>query len=411
MAAPAQLLTGFAKTARTTKPDPRRRLTIRDPDSRGLFVRITPAGGRSWIAMARDPDGKQVWATIGDAAVMELSEAREIGREAVRRIKRGEPALPKPEARVAPVTFKKMAESFLDRHVHKQELRSAGEIERQFNTYIYPEWGEKPFASIRRGSVVDLLDKIEDGEAGENGDQGGPVMADRVLATLRKMFNWVEVRDEDYASPIVRGMRVSSAKGRARKRKLDDDELRALWADWSDAGAFGAFLQTCLLTAQRRGKVLTMRWTDVSEDGVWTIPAEAREKVNAGTLKLPKLAHDIIKARPVVKGNPYVFAGRGEVPMGNISHDKAELDKRVPTKEPWTIHDLRRTAKSLMARAGLRPDISERTLGHVIPGVEGVYDQHDYADEKAEALEKLAGLVKLILYPPAQNVVSIGSKS
>lgn len=422
MAAPAQLLTGFAKVARTTKPDSKRRLTIRDPDSRGLFVRITPAGGRSWVAMARDPDRKQVWATIGDAALMELSEAREKGRDAVQRIKRGESALPPTEPAKEPeplATFKEVAEDFLKRHVRKERadnkpvdapLRSAGEIERQLRVYVYPEWGAEPFVDVRRGRVTKLLNKID--------DNNGKVMADRVLATLRKLFNWVEVDaihwaggDEEYKSPIVRGMRKADAGVRTKKRILTDDELRALWADWSYAGGFGAFLQTCLLTAQRRAKVLTMRWEDVSADGVWTIPAEAREKVNAGTLKLPKLAHDIIKARPIVKDNPYVFAGRGEVPTGNISHDKAALDKRVPTKEPWTIHDLRRTAKSLMARAGVRPDISERTLGHVIPGVEGVYDQHDYAAEKGEALERLAGLVKLIIDPPAQNVVSLRVKS
>ena len=399
MTAPKQLLTGFAKTARTTRPDLKRRLTIRDPDSRGLFVRITPAGGRSWLAMARDPDGKQVWATVGDAMSMELSEARDKGREAIHRIKQGEPALPKPLPRTAPVTVKAMAESFLDRHVRKQGLRSAGEIERQFKVYIYPEWGHEAFASIRRDRVVELLDKIE--------DENGPVMADRVLATLRKLFNWAEVRDENYTSPVVRGMRISSAKGRARKRILTDDEIRALWGDWSAAGTFGAFLQTCLLTAQRRAKVLSMQWEDVSGEGVWTIHAEAREKANAGALKLPKLAHDIIRARPVVKGNPFVFAGRGAVPIGNLGNDKIKLDKRVPTKDPWTIHDLRRTAKSLMARAGVRPDISERALGHVIQGVEGVYDQHDYAAEKAEALEKLAGLVGLILNPPEGNVVEL----
>lgn len=403
MAAPKQLLTGFAKTARTTRSDPKRRLTIRDPDSRGLFVRITPAGGRSWLAMARTPAGKQVWATIGDAMVMELSEAREKGREAIERIKAGKPAFPEPEAEpAAPDTFKTVAENFIERHVKKQGLRSAGEIERQFKVYIYPEWGKEPFPSIRRARVVELLDKIE--------DENGPVMADRVLATLRKMFNWVEVRDEDYSSPVVRGMRVSSAKGRARKRILSDDEIRELWADWSTSGAFGAFLQTCLLTGQRRAKVLSMCWADMSKDGTWTIPAEAREKVNAGSLKLPKLAIEIIRARPVVENNPHVFAGRGKVRIGNLGNDKAALNKRVPTKEPWTIHDLRRTAKSLMARAGIRPDISERVLGHVIAGVEGVYDQHDYATEKAKALEKLAGTVKLILNPPKGNVIKLRKK-
>ena len=101
-------------------------------------------------------------------------------------------------------------------------------------------------------------------------------------------------------------------------------------------------------------------------------------------------------------------------PFSGFGKSKARLDKAVlsdmrkhakkgTTVEPlpnWTLHDLRRTAKTLMARAGVRPDISERVLGHVIAGVEGTYDRHSYADEKRDALEKLAAMIERILNPP-----------
>ena len=408
MAAPKQLLTGFAKTARTTKADPKRRLTVRDPDTRGLFVRITPAGGRSWLAMTRGPDGKQVWATIGDAMTMEVSEAREKAREAIQRVKDGSTAKPAPEA--PPETFETVAERFIKRWVKqggkKQDgvsLRSAGEIERQFKTYIYPKWGQRSFASIRRGVVTELVDQLV--------ENNGAVQADRVLATLSKLFNWYRQYDEDYVNPIIPEMRRSgSMKDRARERTLNDDEIRALWTDWQTAGTFGAFCQIALLTGQRRAKVQTMRWEDVSEDGVWTIPAEAREKVNAGTLKLPAAAFAIIKAQPKVKDHPFVFAGRGKKPIGSFSQQKREMAERVSV-EGWTVHDLRRTARSLMSRAGVRPDHAERTLGHVIAGVGGTYDRHGYVTEKAEALGKLAGLVDLILNPPKDNVVALPERA
>jgi integrase len=76
----------------------------------------------------------------------------------------------------------------------------------------------------------------------------------------------------------------------------------------------------------------------------------------------------------------------------------------------WTLHDLRRTAKALMVRAGVRPDISERVLGHVIVGVEGTYDRHSYAEEKRDALEKLAAMVGHILNPPTSNVTPFNQK-
>ena len=86
---------------------------------------------------------------------------------------------------------------------------------------------------------------------------------------------------------------------------------------------------------------------------------------------------------------------------------RAKKGVKVEPIPNWTLHDLRRTAKTLMARAGVRPDISERVLGHVIAGVEGTYDRHSYADEKREALEKLAAMIERILNPQPSNVVTL----
>ncbi|API58753.1 hypothetical protein BSL82_05005 [Tardibacter chloracetimidivorans] len=402
MATPANLLKGWARVVANAKPDPLKRITISDPDTRGLYVRITPKGAKTWTIVARDPAGKQVWREIGPVDEYTLEEARQKAREGVKLIKQGEEPFPAPMPKKIPDTFKFVAENFIDRHVKKQGLRTAPETERIFKKYVYPEWNkageERAFLSIKRGDVSRLLDKIE--------DENGAVMATRVLAVVSKLFNWYASREDDYSSPIVRGMGRANSRDRARKRILSDDDIRAIWKACGDLGTFGAFVRTCLLTGQRRAKVAAMRWGDI-QDGVWTIPAEAREKVNAGELKLPKQALEIINAQPVIEKNPYVFAGRGKKAMAGFSVGKRDLDEKAPLQEPWVLHDLRRTAKSLMARANVRPDISERVLGHVIAGVEGVYDRHSYAAEKADALEKLASLVDLILNPPKGNVVEL----
>ena len=111
--------------------------------------------------------------------------------------------------------------------------------------------------------------------------------------------------------------------------------------------------------------------------------------------------------QPRIAGNPFVFAGRGKGPFNSFSQRKEELEAKLPDLPPWTLHDLRRTARSLMSRAGVRPDIAERTLGHVVKGVEGVYDRHDYTPERADTLERLAHLIETIINPPDGNVVSI----
>jgi integrase len=221
------------------------------------------------------------------------------------------------------------------------------------------------------------------------------------------MTHWYQTRNDDYVTPVVRGMGRSKPHDSKRKRILDDDEIRALWKACDEMGTFGAILKCCVLTAQRRDKVTTMQWSDL-RDGVWTIAAEPREKSTAGTLRLPKTVLEVINAQPRLAGNPHVFAvGTGQGVFNSFSQRKGELDEKLPKMPPWVIHDLRRTARSLMSRAGVRPDIAERVLGHAIPGVEGVYDRHHYGDEKADALKRLAHLVNTIVHPPEGNVVSM----
>jgi integrase len=194
---------------------------------------------------------------------------------------------------------------------------------------------------------------------------------------------------------------------------LSDDELRIIWPLLSKAGTFGALLKTLLFTAQRRDEVANMVWTEIGADGIWTIPAERYKTKRSNHVPLSNAAHALIEAQPRIDGCEYVFPSRTKTPFSGFGKTKARLDKAVLLSmqgrankgtevEPlpnWTIHDLRRTAKTLMARAGVRPDISERVLGHVIAGVEGTYDRHSYADEKRDALEKLAAMVERILNP------------
>jgi integrase len=156
--------------------------------------------------------------------------------------------------------------------------------------------------------------------------------------------------DDDYVSPVTRGMRRSSTKERARERILTDDEIRTMWKAADKHGVFGALVKTLLLTGQRREKVATMRGQDVSVDDVWTIPAEAREKGNARELALPEAALQVIPSRPRLESSPYVFAGRTAGPLCNFYTGKERFDAEVKIA-PWTVHDLGRTAKSLMARA------------------------------------------------------------
>jgi integrase len=309
--------------------------------------------------------------------------------------------LPPVERKAASATFREVAGNWLKRHVEAKKLRSEREIRRCLKVYITPVWGDRDFTSIRRGDVAALLDALQDA----NGER----QADYCLAIVRGICNWHATRNEDYTSPIVRGMRKQSPSDRKRDRILDDDEIRALWEAAGNSGSFGGILRLALCTAQRRDKLMSLKWEDVT-DGVWNVPAEERQKGTGGDLKLSGLALEVINAQPRFGENPYVFAGRGDGFFNGMSKAKAAFDRRLKFAEPFVIHDLRRTARSLMARAGVRPDVAERVMGHVIGGVEGVYDRHHYNDEKADALARLATLLQSIL-EPSDRVVPLRGKA
>ncbi len=378
-----------------------KRFTKPDPELRGHYVRVSPSGAKSYVVQARHPVKKnkkgqplQVWATIGSTDLFTVAEAREEARDAIKRIKDGLDAFEPPPTK--PDSFKSVAENWMSRHVKAKGLRTEYEIARILNKHIYPILGDRDFEAIKRSDVTRLLDLVEDGS--------GARQADTVLGTLSSVMNWHAARSDDYVPPIVRGMRRDDPHAKKRARILDDDEIRRLWAAADDSGAFGVFVKLALLTAQRRQKILSMRWEDVTVDGTWEIPTEPREKGTGGALVLPEAAITVIRSQKRIGSNPFVFAGRGEGHSNAHQVHKRRFDAKVKIK-PWVIHDLRRTARSLMSRAGVPSATAERVMGHVIRGVEGVYDRHEYLEEKADALKRLAGLVETILHPPAGNVV------
>ncbi|MEZ0281592.1 tyrosine-type recombinase/integrase, partial [Methyloceanibacter sp.] len=365
---------------------PTRASAYPDPELAGHYIRVRPTGKRVFCVVARDPRGKQVWHTIGGTDLYNVAEAREAAREVIKAIKTG-------GNRDGAETFESVAGQWIKRYVEAKGLISAPDIKSYLSRVLIPAWGGREFCTIKRSDVAKLLDEVE--------DKSGVIAADYVLSIIRGICNWYATRHDDYSSPVVKGMRRSNPKERARARILEDDELRVLWAAAEKNGHFGAFVRVALLTGQRREKIVSMSWQDIV-DGEWRIPASDREKSTAGSLVLPQAALDIIQAQPRFAANAYVFAGVGANHIGGMSKRKAAFDKQAGVSG-WTIHDLRRTARSLMSRAGVRPDIAERVLGHAIRGVEGTYDRHSYREEKAHALNALAELIGNIINPPAGN--------
>ncbi len=293
-------------------------------------------------------------------------------------------------------TFKSIAEAYFAREGKK--LRTAADRRVTLERLVYPRIGFQSISAIRRSDIVRLLDRIE--------DENGPVMADRTLAYVRRVMNWHASRSDEFRSPIVRGMARTSGKERARSRILTDAELQTVWRAAEDfKGPFGALVQFLLLTSARRSEASEMTWDEISEGGDWLLPA-ARNKVKVDLVRpLSGAAESVLAKLPRIGRRGLVFTTDGERLLGGFSKFRDGLERTSGVTD-WTLHDLRRTARSLMSRAGVPSDHAERCLGHVMPGVRGTYDRHEYLEEKRRAFEALAAQIERII-DPQENVVSL----
>jgi len=356
----------------------------------GFAVRVTDNGAKSFVLVTRFPGSSNPTArAIGKVGAITLEDARALGREWLKLVAAGQdPAQVQQEAERE--TLAAICEEFLRREGPR--LRSADWLRSTLGRLVLPELGSRPVATIRRSEIIRLLDGIE--------DRCGPVMANRTLAVLGRVLNWHAGRSDDYSSPIVRGM--ARRKEVARDRILTDDELRAIWSAPASEPVYSAFVRFLLLTAARRNEVAEMRWSELSGTD-WTLPA-ARNKTGQELVRpLSGAALAILAELPHL--GDWIFTRTGNAPLSGLARFKIELDLASGT-QGWTYHDLRRTSRSLMSRAGVSSDHAERCLGHVIGGIRGTYDRHAYQDEMKLAYEKLATLIAGIV-DPQPNVVAI----
>ena len=359
-----------------------------DTQVSGLALRVTQNGHRSWTFHCT-LGGKRKRLTFGAYPAISLSAARTRADEAKAAIASGtDPSL------AATETLQHVCELYMAHEGAK--LRTAEWRKSVLDRHIYPTLGARPIAEIKRSEIVRLLDQIEEGS--------GPVMATQTLAVLRKVMNWHATRSDDFLSPVVRGMARTKPSERARERVLTDDELRQVWQYASDHGVYGSYLRFLLLTAARRSEVAGMTWAEIN-GGDWTLPA-ARNKTKLDLVRpLSRAAQDILEGLPKAVG--FVWSSNGGArAISDFGGFKRELDAASGVKG-WRLHDLRRTARSLMSRAGVPSDHAERCLGHVIPGVRGIYDRHQFHREKAQAYEALAAIIVRIVTGTEGEVVPI----
>jgi integrase len=380
------------------------RQEIRDSACVGFYLIVQPTGKKVFAGRYRH-SGKAKKYTCAPGS--SLAAARAEWTAALHDLERGvDPGAEKRKrkqekksARIVALanTFEAIATNFLVREGAK--LRSRDYYFRTLQRLVYPTFGATPIGQIKRKHLVALLDQIE--------DVNGATMANQTLAVIRRVMAWHAARDDDFVSPVVRGLSRIKPQDHRRKRILDDNELRAVWRTAEKRNdSFAVYLRFLLLTAARRDEARSMSWSEVN-DGVWTVPG-ARNKVKVDLARpLSNQVMALIKAQPRVEHCPFIFSTTGNKAISSLSRYKRDFDGACGITG-WTLHDLRRTARSLLSRAGIRPDIAERCLGHTVgDGVQQTYDRHSYVPELRHAFEALAMQIERIVDPPPGNVTEL----
>jgi integrase len=394
----------------------------------GLYLVVQPSGAKSFAVRYRYA-GQPRKLTLGAFPAVSLEVARAIGAKALRAAAEGrDPAKEKQaakgdakrqaaeEIRGKRDLFENVAREFIERHAMKQNRETtwretarilgfkpdpdnAGKLlvvepQKGKPPTVLQLWNGRKVQDITKRDVITLLDTVRD---------RAPVMANRNLAAVRKLFNWCLARDIIQVSPCT--LIDPPALESSRDRILSDDELRLVWnAAGSDGRPFEPLVKLLVLTGQRLGEVAGMRWSEIDfKDRLWIIPAERVKNGERHEVPLSDAAIAIISALPRIKtAEGAVFTTR------SFSRAKTRLDgailaampKGAKAPEPWVFHDLRRTLASGMARLGIQLPVIEKVMNHTsgsFRGIVGVYQRHSFAEEKRAALAAWASHVESVV--------------
>ena len=375
-------------------------------EGNGFGVRVTPRGVKSFVYLYRF-EGKPRRLTLGTYPSMTLADAHRAHAEAVKKLEQGiDPGTiavaEKKEEAQAP-TVASLADEYLEKWA-KPRKRSWREDERILKKDVLPGWGRRKAREISRRDVIRLLDGIV--------DRGAGIMANRTLATIRKMFNFAVSRDIVPVSPCL-AVR-SPAPEQRRDRVLTTDEIRALWHGLEGAKMMAEgtklALKLQLVTGQRKAEIVTARWDEIDlTDKWWTIPPEKAKNKMAHRVPLSPLSLELLQAAKFLSGDsPWVFpsprAGK------HITPEAVDHALRRPGLDlgfDFVPHDLRRTMASLMTGMGIPRLVVSKILNHAERGVTSVYDRSSYDREKKQAMESWGHKVKALVEGTESKVIPL----
>lgn len=407
------------------------RYEIVEPGKSGLAVRVGVSGSKTLAYLYRF-DGRAKRLTLGlyrDSSVADvassipsdrrgiayltLADARVVLAEAQRKRSSGiDPspdAVARHKAERKARTVDELIDAYLAKYASQKRASSAAADRRILDRDVRPGWGHRRVSAISRSDVVELLNSIV--------ERGAKIGANRTHSLLRKMFKWAVRQGIITSSPAADTDRPGG-KEIPRDRVLEDEEIAEIWHACESLGhPYGPLVRLMFVTGQRRGEVAGLRRVELDlSSKLWTLPASRMKNNLAHEVPLVPLALEIINDLPSTceyllraeiegKDRPVTGFQRAKNRLDALTLERRRQALRDAGRDPaaaapmaaWRLHDIRRSMRTNLSRLRLDPEICERVIGHVPPGVRKVYDLHEYRAEKAEVLMAWAARLKWII--------------
>jgi integrase len=376
-----------AASVERIKPPAKGQKDIFDRGYPGLALRVSYGGRKSFVYFYR-LGGKLRRLTLGmfrplahgetepEAKLgnpITLKGARDLWRAARQDAQAGRDPSNR-RAGVGSTNFKGVFEEWMKRD--QSNNRSQAVVRRNIERDVLPFWDGRQIGDIGRRDILDVIDAVV--------DRGSPVMARRLYASLHRLFKWAVGRGIIELNPVAN--LPKPGREIRRDRVLTDDETVAVWNAAPRLGwPHGDVVRLLLLTGARREEIGGLRWSEIDVATI-KLKGERTKNGDARDIPLSRAGIAILEAGPRIAGSEFVF---GAKPVKAWPKAKVRLDE-LSGVTSWRIHDLRRTAATGLQKLGTPLQVTEAILGHTAgsrAGVVGVYQRHDYADEKRAALE------------------------
>ena len=368
-------------------------------DERGLYVEVFPTGGVAWRYRYR-LNGKLEKLTLGKYPALTLKNARKKRNDAAEAAAMGQsPARQKQLAKVAAAddtTVAEFGERFFKEIVSK-DRKDLTIPRRYFDKAIVPAIGTKAVCDVTTEDVRSIIWRKK--------DEGFDAAAGAVRGVLKRLFDYAMTAGLATTNPVLALPMRHVHKAKARERALSPEEIRVFLKAAFESNVRRQFkigLHLILLTMVRKSELLLARWEHVDfEHAEWHIPAEHSKTGKPHIVFLSRQCVALLKElKALAGGSELVLPGRGSLtkPFAhNAMNNALKVALQGQDTPAFTVHDLRRTASTLLHENGWPSDVVEKALNHTISGVRGVYNRAEYEPQRREMLQFWADYIEQLM--------------